>query len=180
MIMKIKTLLLMAFISVSTFAQDTEFKFSKEGLTDFIVTTYEGSAKDTYNLALAWVKENSKKGFKIVSSVEGEKITVEGGKENFLCSKAGGTNVCTYGTFTIEISFKEGKFKFEAVGLTEKPNNSTTVVTHDLNDFSEYYNKDGSLKKYKDDVPAAYETLFNELNKSLVTFMDKKKKADGW
>jgi hypothetical protein len=84
--MKIKTLLLMAFISVSTFAQDTEFKFSKEGLTDFIVTTYEGSAKDTYNLALAWVKENSKKGFKIVSSVEGEKITVEGGKENFLCS----------------------------------------------------------------------------------------------
>jgi hypothetical protein len=90
------------------------------------------------------------------------------------------TNVCTYGTFTIEISFKEGKFKFEAVGLTEKPNNSTTVVTHDLNDFSEYYNKDGSLKKYKDDVPAAYETLFNELNKSLVTFMDKKKKADGW
>jgi hypothetical protein len=178
--MKVKALLLMAFISVSTFAQDTEFKFSKEGLTDFIVTTYEGSAKDTYNLALAWVKENSKKGFKIVSSVEGEKMTIEGGKENFLCSKAGGTNVCTYGTFTIEISFKEGKFKFEAVGLSEKPNNSTTVVTHDLNDFSEYYNKDGSLKKYKDDVPAAYETLFNELNKSLVTFMDKKKKADGW
>lgn len=178
--MKVKALLLMAFISASTFAQDTEFKFSKEGLTDFIVTTYEGSAKDIYNLTLAWVKENSKKGYKVVSSVEGEKMTIEGGKENFLCSKAGGTNVCTYGTFTIAISFKEGKFKFEAVGLTEKPNNSTTVVTHDLNDFSEYYNKDGSLKKYKDDVPAAYETLFNELNKSLVTFMDKKKKADGW
>lgn len=178
--MKIKTLLLVVFISASTFAQDTEFKFSKEGLTDFIVTTYEGSAKDTYNLALAWVKENSKKGFKIVSSVEGEKITVEGGKENFLCSKAGGTNVCTFATFTIEVSFKEGKFKFEAVGLTEKPNNSTTVITHDLNDFSEYYNKDGSLKKYKDDVPTTYESLFNDLNKSLVTFMDKKKKADGW
>lgn len=170
----------MAFISVSTFAQDTEFKFSKEGLTDFIVTNYEGSAKDTYNLTLAWVKENSKKGYKVVSSVEGEKITIEGGKENFLCSKAGGTTVCTYATFTIDISFKDGKFKFEAVGLSEKPNNATTVITHDLNDFSEYYNKDGSLKKYKDDVPAAYETLFNELNKSLVTFMDKKKKADGW
>nr|WP_294777623.1 hypothetical protein [uncultured Flavobacterium sp.] len=178
--MKVKALLLMAFISVSTFAQDTEFKFSKEGLTDFIVTNYEGSAKDTYNLTLAWVKENSKKGYKVVSSVEGEKITIEGGKENFLCSKAGGTTVCTYATFTIDISFKDGKFKFEAVGLSEKPNNATTVITHDLNDFSEYYNKDGSLKKYKDDVPAAYETLFNELNKSLVTFMDKKKKADGW
>jgi len=178
--MKLKALLLMGFISTAALAQDTEFKFSKEGLTDYIVTTYEGSAKDTYNLALAWVKESSKKGYKIVSSVEGEKLTIEGGKENFLCSKAGGTNVCSYGAFTIQISFKEGKFKFEAIGLTEKPNNSTTVIAHDLNDFSEYYNKDGSLKKYKDDVPAAYETLFNDLNKSLVTFMDKKKKADGW
>ncbi len=178
--MKIKTLLLIAFISASTFAQETQFKFAKEGLTDFIVTTYEGSAKDTYNLVLVWVKENAKKGYVITSSVENDKLTIQGGKENFLCSKAGGTNVCTYATFTIEISFKEGKFKFDAVGLTEKPNNATTIVTHDFNDFSEYYNKDGSLKKYKDDVPAAYESLFNELNKSLVAFMDKKKKADGW
>jgi len=178
--MKLKALLLMALISASTFAQDTEFKFSKDGLTDFIVTTYEGSAAATYNLALAWVKENTKKGYLITSSVENEKLTIQGGKENFLCSKAGGTNVCSYATFTIAISFKEGKFKFEAVGLTEKANNSTTIVTHDLNDFSEYYNKDGSLKKYKEDVPAAYESLFNDLNKSLVTFMDKKKKADGW
>ena len=30
---------------------------------------------------------------------------------------------------------------------------------------------DDSLKKYKDDVPVAYETLFNDLNKSLVAFM---------
>lgn len=178
--MKLKTLLLMAFITTSTFAQETEFKFAKDGLTDFVVTNYEGSAKDTYNRAAAWVKENSKKGYTITSSVEGEKMTVQGTKENFLCSKAGGTTVCTLGTFTIEISFKDGKFKFDAVGLTEKPNNSTTVTTRNLNDFSEYYDKDGSLKKYKDDVPAAYESLFNGLNKDLTTFMDKKKKAENW
>eukprot|EP00388_Colpodella_angusta_P000052 GDKJ01000181.1.p1 GENE.GDKJ01000181.1~~GDKJ01000181.1.p1 ORF type:complete len:179 (+),score=28.50 GDKJ01000181.1:60-596(+) len=178
--MKIKILLLMAFISASALAQETEFKFSKEGLTDFIVTNYEGSAANTYKLASAWVKENSKKGYKITSSVENEKMTIEGGKENFLCSKAGGTTVCSYATFTIEISFKDGKYKFEAIGLIEKPNNSTTTTVHNLNDFSEYYNKDGSLKKYKDDVPAAYESLFNGLSKDLVIFMDKKKKAENW
>lgn len=178
--MKLKALLLMAFVTASTFAQDTEFKFSKDGLTDFIVVTYDGSAKDTYNRALAWVKENSKKGYKVTSSVENEKLTIEGGKENFLCSKAGGTNVCTYGTFTIELGFKDGKYKFDAIGLSEKPNNSTTTTVHNLNDFSEYYDKDGSLKKYKDDVPAAYESLFNGLNKDLMTFMDKKKKAENW
>ena len=170
----------MAFITTSTFAQETEFKFSKDGLTDFIVTNYDGSAKDTFNRASAWVKENSKKGYKIVSFVENEKMTIEGGKENFICSKAGGTTVCTYATFTIEITFKEGKFKLEAVGLSEKPNNATNTIVHNLNDFSEYYDKDGSLKKYKDDVPAAYESLFNDLNKNLIVFMDKKKKAENW
>lgn len=178
--MKLKTLLLMVFITTSTFAQDTEFKFSKQGLTDFIVTTYDGSAKDTYNKALAWVKENSKKGYVVTSSVENEKITIQGGKENFICSKAGGTTVCSLGTFTIEITFKEGKYKFDALGFSEKPNNSTTTSVHNLDDFSEYYDKDGSLKKYKDDVPAAYESLFNDLNKSLIVFMDKKKKAENW
>ncbi len=178
--MKLRLILLMAFISATTFAQETGFKFSKEGLTDFIVTTYDGSAATTYNRALAWVKENSKKGYAVTSSVENEKMTLQGNKENFLCSKAGGTTVCATGIFTIEITFKDGKYKFEAVGLSEKPNNGGTTVTHNLDDFSEYYNKDGSLKKYKDDVPAAYEMLFNELNNSLIAFMDKKKKAENW
>ena len=178
--MKLNALLLMAFITTSTFAQETEFKFSKGGLTDFIVTTYDGSAKDTYNRALAWVKDNAKKNFVVVSSVENEKLTIEGTKENFICSKAGGTNVCTSATFTIEINFKDGKYKFAALGLSEKPNNSMNTTVHNLDDFSEYYDKDGSLKKYKDDVPAAYETLFNDLNKSLIAFMDKKKKAENW
>jgi hypothetical protein len=178
--MKLRIMMLVAFISTSTFAQDTEFKFSKDGLTDFVVTNYEGSAKDNYNRALAWVKENSKKGYTVTSSEENEKMTIQGTKDNFLCSKAGGTTVCTQGTFTIEITFKDGKYKLEAVGLSEKPNNGGAVVVHNLNDFSEYYDKDGSLKKYKDDVPVAYETLFNELNKNLVVFMDKKKKAENW
>ena len=178
--MKLKTLLLMALVTASTFAQDTEFKFSKDGLTDFIVTTYDGSAKDTYNRALAWVKDNAKKNFVVVSSVENEKLTIEGAKENFICSKAGGTTVCTSATFTIEINFKDGKYKFAALGLTEKPNNSMNTTVHNLDDFSEYYDKDGTLKKYKDDVPVAYETLFNELYKSLIAFMDKKKKAENW
>ena len=178
--MKLKTLLMMAFITASTFAQDTAFKFSKDGLTDFIVTNYEGSAKDTYARAQAWVKDNAKKNFVVVSSIENEKLTIEGTKENFLCSKAGGTTVCTSATFTIEINFKDGKYKFAALGLTEKANNSANTIVHNLDDFSEYYNPDGSLKKYKDDVPAAYESLFNDLNKSLIVFMDKKKKAENW
>jgi len=170
----------MAFITASTFAQDTEFKFSKEGLTDFVVSSYDIPAKDLYARTLGWVKENSKRNFVVVSSVENEKLTIEGIQENFLCSKAGGTSVCSTATFTISITFKDGKYKMEALGLTEKANNSTATTVHNLDDFSEYYNKDRTLKKYKDEVPAAYEKLFNELNKGLVTYIDKKVKADKW
>ena len=178
--MKLKALLLMAFITASTFAQETEFKFSKEGLTDFIVTSYDTSAKDLYAKTLGWVKDNSKRNFVVVSSVENEKLTIEGGQENFICSKAGGTSVCSYATFTIAITFKDGKYKMEALGLTEKANNSINTTVHNLDDLSEYYDKDGSLKKYKDEVPAAYQNLFNELNKGLVAYIDKKVKAEKW
>ncbi|TBX67678.1 hypothetical protein EZL74_09345 [Flavobacterium silvisoli] len=175
--MKLKALLLLAFVSLTTFAQDTEFKFAKEGLTDFIVGKYEGSAKELYGRTMGWIKEN--KGYSVVSSVENEKITFKGKKDPFICSKAGGTNVCTIATFVIEITFKEGKYKFDPISLEEFDRKETTTPQN-LNDFSNYYNKDGSLKKYKDNVPAAYEDLFNGVNKNLLDYMDKKKKAEEW
>jgi hypothetical protein len=176
--MKLKALLLMAFISTATFAQDTEFKFSKDGLTDFVVGSFEGSAKDLYKWTLAWVKES--KGSKVLSSVENEKITFQGGKENFLCSKAGGTNVCTFGTYTIEITFKDGRYKFDAIELDETDKKGNVTIDNKLTDFSRFYDKDGNLKKYMNDVPAAYEGLFNGLNKNLLTTLEKKKKAENW
>ena len=72
--MKLKVVLLLAFISTSTFAQDTEFKFSKEGLTDFIVTSYDSPAKDLFKRAVLWIKENNKATDAVKSSVENEKI----------------------------------------------------------------------------------------------------------
>ena len=167
----------MAFLSTSTFAQETEFKFSKEGLTDFVVGSFGGSSKELYQWTLVWVKEN--KGNKVLSSVENEKITFQGSKDNFICNKAGGTTVCTNATYTIEITFKEGKYKFDVTGLEEVDKKSTATPIN-LSDFSKYYDKDGNLKKYMNDVPASYEGLFNGLNKNLLTFMDKKKKAENW
>lgn len=177
--MKLKALLLMAFITTSIFAQDTEFKFSKEGLTDFIVTNYDSPAKDSYNRALAWIKENNKSADAIKSSVENEKIVFQGNKENFLCSKAGGTIVCSNATYTIELTFKDGKYKMAVTEIVLKDANGK-ISRPNLDDFSEYYDKEGNVKKYLSDAPTAYESLFNGLNKNLVIYMDKKKKAENW
>lgn len=177
--MKLKILLLMAFVSASAMAQDTEFKFSKEGLTDFIVTNYDSPAKDSYKRALAWVKETNKNTDAVKSVVENEKIIFQGIKDNFVCSKAGGTTVCSTGTYTIELTFKDGKYKMAVTEIVLKDVNGK-ISRPNLDDFSEYYDKDGNVKKYLSDAPAAYEGLFNGLNKSLVTYMDKKKKAENW
>lgn len=169
----------MAFISTTTFAQETEFKFSKDGLTDFIVSTYDGSAKELYARTLAWIKENNKDPQAIKSTIENEKIIFQGVKDNFICNKAGGTTVCSKATYTIEMNFKDGRFKFDVTEIVLKDVNGK-IVRPNMNDFSEYYDKDGNLKKYMTEVPAAYEGLFNGLNKSLLTYMDKKKKSENW
>lgn len=177
--MKLKVLLLMAFVSASAFAQDTEFKFSKDGLTDFIVTNYDSPAKDSYKRALAWIKENLKGAGAIKSTVENEKIVFQNVKDNFLCSKAGGTTVCSNATYTVELTFKDGKYKMAVTEIVLKDVNGK-ISRPNLDDFAEYYDKDGNVKKYLSDAPAAYEGLFNGINKSLVVYMDKKKKDENW
>ena len=177
--MKLKIALLMVFISASTFAQDTEFKFSKEGLTDFIVKSYDSPAKDMYRRTLAWLKLNIKSADDIKTTVENEKVVFQGVKDNFLCSKAGGTTVCSNATYTIELTFKDGKYKMAVTEIVLKDVNGK-IVRPNLDDFSEYYDKDGNVKKYLSDAPNAYEGLFNGINKSLSTYMDKKKKEENW
>lgn len=177
--MKVKALLLLVLISASSVAQDTQFKFSKEGLTDFVVGSFDIPAKDIYKWTLEWVKENNKRPDAVKMTVENQKIAFQGFKENFLCSKAGGTNVCSNAFYTIEVSIKDGKYKFDVTDLDLK-DRSGKGTKPNLSDFSEYYDKDGNLKKYNTEVPAAYEGLFNDLNKSLLTFLEKKKKAENW
>ena len=177
--MKLKFLMLVLFVTVSTFAQDTDFKFLKEGLTDFVVTSVDTSAKELFAKTTSWIKENNKNGDAIKSSIENEKVTFQGYKENFSCTKAGGTNVCSNASYTIEITFREGKYKFDLLDMELIGANGKTS-TPNLNDFSEYYDKDGNLKKYMGDIPSTYENFFNGLNKNLATYIDKKLKSEKW
>jgi hypothetical protein len=177
--MKLKIVLLMAFISTTTFAQDTEFKFSKDGLTDFIVTSFDSPAKDLFRRSLAWLKENIKSADAIKDVVENEKVVFQNVKDNFLCNKAGGSTVCSNATYTIELTFKEGKYKMAVTEIVLKDAKGK-ITTVNLDDFSEYYDKEGNVKKYLSDAPNAFEGLFNGINKSLTTYMEKKKKAENW
>ncbi len=108
--------------------------------------------------------------------IDNEKIRIEGFQSSFYCVKAMGSVACSDATYTIEISFKDGRYKFDPIELNITAQGKT--FTPDLNDLSIYYKKNGELPKYSESVPPAFENLFNGLNESLKNYISEVKKSD--
>jgi hypothetical protein len=93
------------FVSFLSNAQETEFTFtSDKGMTDFIVTSIEGkTATDIYKKVIEWIKVTYKNPSEVMlSTIENEYVRFEGISDisTFKCK------------YQIEISIKEGKYKF--------------------------------------------------------------------
>lgn len=172
-----KKLILFILITTLGYAQETKFTFKKEGLTDYVVTEVPGTQNEIYSKAINWIKENYKNPEEVIKmSIENEKVRFQGLKSNFNCMKAMGSTMCSDAIYTIEVSFKDGKYKFDAVELVITSGGKS--FTPDLNDLSIYYKKNGELPKSSESVPASYENLFNDLNESLKQYVSGTKKSD--
>ena len=176
-------LMLMSFYSN---AQETEFTFTSEkGMTDYIVTPIEGkTAPEIYKKVIEWIKVNYKNPNEVIlSTIENEYIRFEG-VSDISKSKS---------KYQIEISIKDGRYKFDLIGLQVyvSPNQMGTPVgwnNYYVNFISNstkesrenMYKSDGSYKgwcKNTSEIP----TFFNELNKSLFdSIVSTVKKTDGW
>lgn len=167
-----KKLLLMLLITASMTAQQ-KFEFKKEGLTDYVVTEVKGTAPELYTKTINWVKETYKNPDEVIKmKIDNEKIRIEGFQKNFNCI----SSVCADALYTIEISFKDDKYKFDAVSMEMK--NSAGSFTIPLEDFSIYYDKKGELKKQSVEPLNNLVNLFNGLNESLKNYISEVKKSD--
>lgn len=177
-------------------AQETEFTFDNtKGMTDFIVVNVESkSATEIYKKVIEWIKVTYKNPDKVIlSTIENEYVRFEGSSsavypvnaplmgKSYLESK-----------YQIEISIKEGKYKFDVIGMENYNSPSqysrggwipNTVFNGNAEKkFLEryVYKKDGTLRsyyKYINDVPV----YFNDLNKSLIENISATvKKNDSW
>lgn len=173
--------LLMA-VSFYSNAQETEFTFTAErGMTDFIVTPVEGkTAIEIYKKVIDWIKVTYKNPDKVIlSTIENEYVRFEGISETLYSNLPA--------KYEIEISIKDGKYKFDLINMQCRPLNEwmdAPIFYKQMNkeelEKRYVFKKDGTLRgdyKFAGKIP----TYFNNLNKSLSeSIVSTVKKSDGW
>ena len=188
--------MLLLLVSGIMTAQETEFTFDNtKGMTDFIVVNVEGkTAPEIYKKVIEWIKITYKNPDKVIlSTIDNEYVRFEG-----FSSSCYSINMALMGKsyqetkYQIEISIKDGRYKFDIIGMENYTAPSqysrggwSDNVLFNGNLDKEYleksiYKKDGTLRstwKNINDVPV----YFNGLNKSILESMTTSvKKNDGW
>ncbi|MFE3846613.1 hypothetical protein ACFX5D_01355 [Flavobacterium sp. LB3P45] len=166
-----KKILLMLALTLGTisYSQEVEFTFTTDGLTDYVITQCEGKTEsEIYKKCIEWIKINYNNPNEVIlSTIEDKFIRFQG---------SGGSGLVKYyrhgGIFTpdsryiIELSIKEGKYKFDLINLETY----SGTVWHEADCFfsrnKNCYNSKGEFKKdYK--FYNEISDYFNKINLSL-------------
>jgi hypothetical protein len=173
--MKAITLFFLMTLPIFVFSQNENFTFTKDGLSEYVVVEIDSiSEKELYSKTLNWVKETYIKPEQVIdATIENESIRVTGKSNFFRIYNAFGDFKDYPVKYTIKISFKKGKYKFEVLSLS---------VEHDSVNYSDIpskiYKKNGELLKWYKDTPLKIEDFFNQLNTSLKGYIIKNEKSD--
>lgn len=169
---------LLMLVSFYSNAQPTEFKFTKEGFTDYVVGIVEGkTAQELYKKTIDWINVTYKNPKEVIKAqIENDYIRIEGSKSNMLCIKSLGMLNCSDVRYQIEISLKDGKYKFDLIKLEQYIAPSQYTVTSGWSEIglantSGYYKENGELRNIFKLYPQAIESEFNSLNISLNDFL---------
>jgi hypothetical protein len=167
--------LLFILLSISTFAyaQETEFKFTKDGFTDYVIGTVPNkTASELYKKTIDWINITYKNPREVIKAqIENEYVRIEGIKSSMICKKVLLSNICENGRYQIEISFKEGKYKFDVISLESylaaSQYSSGGWYEVGLTNTSYAYKDSGELRPMFKFYPEAIESTFNYLNNEL-------------
>ena len=180
--MKKIILIALSFNCVVSFSQETEFTFTKNGITDFVVTKIENKSQaELYKKTLDWIGINYKNPKEVLKGqVENEYIRIEGIEVNLFCLNP---SLCQNMKYQIEISFKEAKYKIDIIALDQDMPELGWVHFNGLEDGSFYFNNKGEVKpKFKifaEEIPK----FFNKINKSISEYLvngNLKNKKNDW
>jgi hypothetical protein len=100
-------------LSMIGFSQETEFKFTKNGFTDFVVTQVDGkNQSELYKKVLDWVQVTYKDPKEVIKAqIENDYVRIEGFRDNTICNEALGMKNCWSIRYQIEIYVKDDKYK---------------------------------------------------------------------
>jgi hypothetical protein len=166
-----KKILLILILTLSSicYGQEVEFTFSKDGLTDYVVTQCEGKTdSEIYKKIIEWIKINYNNPNEVIlSTIEDKFIRFQGSGGRGLVKFFRHGGIFTPNTrYIIEISIKEGKYKFDLVNLETYSGTEWNKVDCFFSRNNNCYNNKGEFKK---DYKFYNETsdYFNKINLSL-------------
>jgi hypothetical protein len=163
------------------FSQETEFKFSNSGITDFIIIEVPTkTAPELFKQTKDWINtyyNNPQKSIK--ACIENQYIRIEGFTRELLCFNTMGKK-CYDSNYQIEISFQDGKYKFDLIEVNLLNTQSNPHMT--LTDMSEYYKKNGEIKGTYKHFPTTFPKFFNDINQNLFDYLsgNATPKNKGW
>jgi hypothetical protein len=174
----IKTLTFVNILICSfSFGQNIEFTMSKEGFTDYVVTQCEGkSQSEIYKKTLDWLNVTYKNPKEVLkANLENDYVRFEGSSPSLVCLSSLGMKTCYNTKYQIEVSFKEGKYKFDIIEIQYYVNSSQYSPggwsQFPMVGMEYYYNKKGEIKSTFKNFPEFIPPYFNDLNKSLHDFV---------
>ena len=155
------------------------FNYTIKGLNpDYVVVEFDSlNQNELFNKAVNWIKETYKNPDEVIkTTIESKKIRFSGVSENYLTYKALGINMGETVRYTIEISFKDNRYKFQPI-LIEKLFNGYNWTTIKAKD---YYKKNGKIKPIVRNYPYLISLLFTELNLSLKDYINTNHDSEKW
>lgn len=173
--MKATTLFFLIILPIFAYSQKEKFIFNKDGLSEYVVVKFDSiSEKELYSKTLNWVKETYSKPEQVIdATIENESVRFTGRSSFFRIYNAFGDFADYPVKYTIKISVKSNRYKFEVLSM---------IVEHDRVNYSDIpakiYKKNGELLKWYKDTPQRIEDFFNQLNISLNDFIINKEKSD--
>nr|WP_321451695.1 DUF4468 domain-containing protein [uncultured Carboxylicivirga sp.] len=165
----VTTILILTIITLSAFSQEMpKLKISKTGVEPIVVETGDLTANQMYEKALNWVKETYENPDKVLKAqIENKKIRVSAFAKYAWWYKAMGIKTTYNMDYSVEISFKDGKYRFEYfVGQFY-----TQDYTKALFSYSTFFKSNGDVRKsYKDAVPSI-ELTMNTLAQNFYSYV---------
>ena len=184
-----KIVIILLLVSGVLTAQERDFKFTKDGFTDYVIGKVPNkTASELYKKSIDWVNITFKNPREVIKAqIENDYIRIEGISSSMLCLKILLSNNCEDGRYQIEISFKDGKYKFDVISLERYFNasqySSGGWYPVGLTNTSYAYKESGELRSTYKNYPEEIESTFNSLNNELKKILESDtipSKKDGW
>ena len=179
----IVTFLLLLSITL-TYSQEESFKYDINGLQPLHLISKIDSLnqKQLFNKTINWIKETYKNPNEVIKAkIENKKIRFNGSAGYYLSTRYLGMNKPYLTRYTIEISFKDGRYKFNPINLEYYQEASQYVsggwMSVSFSSDSGFYKKKGKIRKMFRNFPKEISTLFNGLESSLKVYLLKENKT---